>query len=76
MPNDTTVTVIIRGKHDTGRTTMAYLIKDFLLTEGGYENVSVVQDTPPLPSAQKPDMSERLTRNRRRAVIIKVELDE
>jgi len=42
------VTVIIRGKHDTGKTSLARLIENFL-KETGYRHVEF-EDTPPLPA--------------------------
>lgn len=67
-----TVEVIIRGPHDTGRTTLASLIRNFL-EENGYRDVQV-QDTPPLPIEQKASFWDRFQRNRERPYRIKVEL--
>lgn len=67
--------IVIRGKHDTGKTTMANLIRMYL-EECGYQHVSV-KDTPPLPNEDKPPFMDRFSRNRhRRPVHISVELKE
>ena len=69
------VTIIIRGAHDTGKTTLASLIKLFL-DENGYRHVKL-EDTPPLPEDQKARFWDRFTRNRdRRPARIRVELEE
>ena len=64
------VEVIILGPHNTGRTTLASLIKMFL-EENGYRDVKIV-DTEPLPADQKPSFWDRFQKNRERPVIIKV----
>jgi uridine kinase len=64
--------IVIRGSHDTGKTTVANLIK-MMLEESGYKSVQVA-DTPPLPDAKKPPFQERLNRNRQRPIKIRVEL--
>lgn len=69
------VTVIIRGPHDSGKTTLANLIKLFL-EESGYRHVRA-QDIEPLPYEQKAPFSDRFSRNRDlRPVLVKVELEE
>lgn len=69
------VDIVIRGPHDSGRTTLAHVIENFL-EENGYEHVSV-KDTPPLPQEQKAAFWDRFTRNRvLRPIQISVELDE
>jgi Flp pilus assembly CpaF family ATPase len=69
------VTVIIRGKHDTGKTTLANLLKMFL-EENGYRHV-VVKDIEPLSQEQKAPFWDRFTRNRDlREVNIHIELEE
>lgn len=67
------LTVIIKGKHDTGKSTLANLLKMYL-EENGYKHVTV-QDLPPLPQEQKAAFYDRFSRNRDlRPVTIKVEL--
>jgi len=61
-PTFPAVTVTIEGPHDSGRTTLANLIK-MHLEESGYSHVGV-QDTVPLPSDDKPRFPERFDRNR------------
>lgn len=69
------VTIIIRGKHDTGKTTLARLLEQFL-QEHDYRHMAVT-DLPPLPHDQKDRFSNRFERNRSlRPVIIRVELEE
>lgn len=69
------VTVIVRGKHDSGKTTLANLIKMFL-EENGYDYVEL-KDSPPLSPEQKDTFIRRFTRNRQlRQVNIVVELEE
>lgn len=68
------LTIVVRGNHDTGRTTVASFIKMFL-EENGFKSV-MVKDTPPLPDDQKKDFLDRLTRNRQRPIQIVVELEE
>jgi hypothetical protein len=68
------VTVVVRGKHNTGKTTLANLIKMFL-EENGYRHVEV-KDVEPLPQEQKDAFWNRFTRNRDlRPINIKVELE-
>lgn len=64
------VTITISGKHDTGRTTLASLIKMFL-AESGFAHVEVT-DTEPLPHDQKDDWGKRQERNRARPILIRV----
>jgi|HubBroStandDraft_5_1064220.scaffolds.fasta_scaffold142073_3 hypothetical protein len=69
------VTVTISGKHDSGKTTLANLIKEFL-KENDYRFVAI-EDTSPLPADEKDRFSERFSRNRDlRAVNIRVVLEE
>lgn len=65
------VTIIIRGEHDTGRTTIATLFKLFL-EENGFQDIAVV-DTPPLPAEQKEAFQQRFARIRSRPIRILVE---
>ena len=71
MPHEP-LTIIIRGKHDMGKTTVASLIKMFL-EENDFADVKV-EDLPPLPADQKDEFMRRFARNRDRPVRIKVEL--
>lgn len=67
------VEVIIRGKHNVGKTTLAHIIK-MCLEENEYRDVKV-SDVPALPAEQKETFSERFNRNRElRPVHIKVEV--
>jgi hypothetical protein len=69
------VDIVISGPHDSGRTTLAHVIENFL-QENGYKFISV-KDTPPLPQEQKAAFWDRFTRNRDlRPVEISVKLDE
>lgn len=69
------VTITISGEHDSGKTTLARLIEDFLRATG-YKLVSF-NDVAPLPHDQKPDYPARSERNRNlRAVNIEVKLEE
>lgn len=69
------VKVIIRGPHDSGRTTLASLLKNFF-EENDYKHVTF-KDTEPLPHEQKPSFPERFDRNReRRPIEVVVELEE
>jgi Flp pilus assembly CpaF family ATPase len=74
MPNLEPLKIIVRGKHDTGRTTVASLIKMFL-EENGFRRVTV-KDTEPLPAEEKDRFMNRFMRNRERPVHIIVELEE
>lgn len=74
MPNLEPLEIVVRGKHDTGRTTVASLIKMFL-EENGFRRVTV-KDTEPLPSEEKDKFMNRFMRNRERPVHIIVELEE
>ena len=66
--------IIIRGPHDSGKTTVASLLRD-ALKELGFREVQL-QDTPPLPPDKKDSFSIRLGRTLRRPVRIRVELKE
>jgi hypothetical protein len=66
--------IIVRGAHDTGKTTVANFIKMFLLDEG-FSDV-VVKDVPPLPQDMKAELSERIRRNKERPIRITVELGD
>lgn len=69
------IKVIVRGKHDTGKTTLASLIKMFL-DENGYRHVTV-RDVPPLDQDKKGPFWDRFARNRdARPVDITVELED
>ena len=69
------VTVTIRGKHDSGKTTLASLFKMFL-EENGYKHIELV-DVEPLPQELKDRFINRFMRNRQiRPVKIRVELEE
>jgi phage terminase large subunit len=68
------VEIVVRGGHDTGKTSLAQFIKE-ALRELGYRRVQVVFDSP--PSQGKQDFADRLKRNmREREVHIKTELVE
>ena len=56
------VTITIEGGHDSGKTTLANLIK-MMLEENDYSHVTLV-DVEPLPAEQKDRFSERFHRNR------------
>ena len=72
-PTLPTVTITIEGEHDSGKTTLANLIK-MMLEENDYAHVSVV-DTPPLPEVEKDRFPNRFDRNRAlRPVAIRVRL--
>jgi pantothenate kinase-related protein Tda10 len=74
-PTMAPVTITIKGQHDSGRSTLANLIK-MHLEETGYRHVSV-EDTKPLSSDDKDRFPDRFDRNRTlRAVKISVVLDE
>lgn len=66
--------VVVRGGHDSGKTTVANLIR-MALEDAGFRDVRVI-DVPPLPQEQKEDFLTRLNRNRGRPVRIRVELEE
>lgn len=75
MPKFEPVTVTIKGPHNSGRTTLANLIK-MMLEENSYKNV-VMNDTSPLPTDEKDRFAERFDRNRAlRTVQIHVETIE
>ena len=66
--------IVVRGKHDSGKTTVANLIKQHL-QDDGFRDVAV-KDVPPLPHDMKEDFVRRLERNRGRPVRIVVELED
>ena len=74
MPQLEPLKVIIRGKHDTGKTTVANIIK-MLLEENGFSFVSV-KDTGSLLDSQKEDFAKRIARNLKRPIHIIVECEE
>jgi Flp pilus assembly CpaF family ATPase len=73
-PKLESLTVIIRGKHDTGKTTLANFLK-MLLQENGYQDITI-KDAKSLPHDKKDDFIARFARNRTRPVEISVELVE
>jgi Flp pilus assembly CpaF family ATPase len=66
--------IIVRGKHDTGKTTVANILK-MLLEESGFRFVSV-RDVRALPNEQKADFEKRIARNLSRPIHITVECEE
>jgi predicted GTPase len=75
MPALEPIEIVVRGRHDTGKTTVASLIKMFL-EENGFRHV-VLRDVEPLPADQKADFMSGFMRNRDlRPVHILVELKE
>jgi Flp pilus assembly CpaF family ATPase len=75
MPKLESLKIVVRGKHDTGKTTVANLIKVFL-EDNGFRQVSI-EDVPPLPLEQKAEFVSRFKRNQDlRPVRIVVELEE
>lgn len=73
MPDLEPVVVIIRGPHNSGRTTLANFLKMFF-DENGYRDVKV-EDTEPLPNEEKDPWPQRAARNRDlRPVRVRVEL--
>jgi hypothetical protein len=73
MPNLEPLKIIIRGKHDMGKTTVASLIKMFL-EENGFRYITLA-DLPPLPPGDKDAFMNRFMRNRERPIRISVELE-
>ena len=65
--------IIVRGKHDTGKTTVANILK-MLLEESGFRRV-YVKDLAPLPPEQKEAFEKRIARNLERTICITVELE-
>ncbi len=63
---------MIRGPHDSGRTTIARLFEEFLKSEKWLD--VTVDDLPPLPHDQKLDLIDRLHKNMENPVRIRVEL--
>lgn len=73
MPTLEPVTLVIRGPHNSGRTTLANFLKMFF-DEHGYRDVKV-EDVAPLPEEQKGSWPERWARNRDlRPIRVRVEL--
>lgn len=66
------ITVVVRGKPNTGKTTAARLIQ-LALEEAGYTDV-VVQDQPPVRHG-KGAFEERWARNKAARVLVKVEVE-
>jgi uridine kinase len=65
------VSITISGDHDSGKTTLANLVK-MCLEENGYKHISL-KDVEPLPHDEKDRFPERFDRNRNlRAVDIRV----
>lgn len=73
MPLET-LEIVVRGAHDTGKTTVASLIR-MALEEAGFRFVRL-EDVEPLPHDQKSRFPDRLERNRGRPVVVRVELVE
>lgn len=67
------VRVVIRGPHNSGRTTLAILFRQFL-EENGYRDVKV-QDVEPLPTEMKQPFVDRFARNRERPIRVTVVTD-
>ena len=74
MPGLAPLKIVVRGPHDSGKTTVASLVKMFL-EENGFGDVRVL-DLPPLPTEEKDPFMNRFMRNRGRPVRITVELEE
>jgi hypothetical protein len=68
------IEIVIRGKHNTGRTTIGVLFRMFL-EENGYADVKV-EDTQPLPVEHKGSFPDRWERNRERSITIRMETTE
>lgn len=68
MPKLEPLEIIVKGNHDTGRTTVSSFIK-MALEENGFRFVKV-EDTLPLPAGEKPAFMERFMRNRERPAVI------
>lgn len=67
--------IVVRGKHDSGKTTVANLIK-MALEEAGFRRVGKVADTKALPHGEKDQFPSRLQRNMDlRPIYISVELE-
>ena len=67
--------IVVRGKHDSGKTTAASLIKNYF-EECGYLHVTLT-DAPPLSPKDKPEFMDRFNHNRHlRPVVITVEIEE
>lgn len=75
MPTLEPVTITIKGPHNSGRTTLANLVK-MMLEENSYKEV-ILNDTAPLSADEKDRFPERFDRNRAlRPVQIRVETNE
>jgi|WetSurMetagenome_2_1015567.scaffolds.fasta_scaffold377498_2 hypothetical protein len=81
--------IVVRGRHDSGKTSVANLIKmaleeaGFLLvamtlhSPAGFLLVCPVKDTKPLPTGKKAEFQDRLHRNMvSRPIQISVELED
>jgi hypothetical protein len=68
------LTIIVRGEHDMGKTTIANLIRTFL-EDNDFRDVKVI-DVDPLLHDQKARWWDRFQRNRERPIHIRVELVE
>lgn len=64
------VTILVIGRHNTGRSTMASYLKLFL-EEHGFKNVTL-EDAKPLPPDEKEPYTTRSVKNRERPVNIRV----
>ncbi len=71
MPNKTGIEIVIRGPHNTGRTTVARLI-ECALCGFGFNNVTV-EDTPEMAAGAKADLIDRVRGNQQNPVRIRVE---
>jgi Flp pilus assembly CpaF family ATPase len=74
MPTLEPLKIIVRGKHDTGKTTVANIIK-MLLEENGFRYVNV-KDVQPLSDEHKEAFEKRIARNLGRPIHITVECEE
>jgi hypothetical protein len=64
------ITILVMGKHNTGRSTMASYLRLFL-EEHGFKHVAL-QDAPALPADEKEAYVTRSAKNRERNVNIRV----
>ena len=69
------LTIIVRGRHNMGKTTVASFIKMFL-EENGFRDVKVIDEAPPLSDDEKGRWWDRFQRNRERPIRVHVELVE
>ena len=74
MSDDDGLKIIVRGRHASGKTTVANLIRS-TLEECGFQKI-VLRDLAPLPGCAKGDLAERLARYQESQVSIVVELSE